>query len=338
MTLTIEHDSNNIFTITNNFSKCNKKTVLKWGKPHSHEILISIVIPVYRNFDGFKKALSSAINQTYDKLYSIIIVDNNYCGDLDKVNEYEKYIQLLNSNKIIYFKNEENIGPVNNFNSAILNSNSEYVVMCHEDDELTENCLSTLLNFKQKNEITNELILSPNILIDSRKNKKNTNHSKRIFFQRKIEKIRLFDFFLDSLSNGCGCLINRKAFIEIGGFNPDYYPSPDYALLSLYAYRYGAFRINNSNTYKYNISDQNDSNNVFYKCLECDIFFRKCMKSKICLPDTLLDIIIKSNHACHMETTELLWTGNIIHKASLTKKIIMFTIRATNKFVHLLFK
>jgi hypothetical protein len=44
--------------------------------------------------------------------------------------------------------------------------------------------------------------------------------------------------------NGCGALLCRDAIIQLGGWNPDYYPASDRILFMLYANKFGLYRIN----------------------------------------------------------------------------------------------
>lgn len=322
-----------LFEIINNFDKCHVKSILKWGSPAREKKNVSILIPVYKNFEFFKRALASAINQSYDGDYSIIIEDNNYDGDLNNVNMYEKYIREVNLKKISYFKNAENVGPINNYNLAIQNSNSEYFVICHEDDELSEDCLESLITFQKEFQITTGLILPYNIFINSSSEIINAPLRQR----RKFFRLRLWDFFLSSPSNGAGCLINRDAIYKIGGFNPDYYPSADYGMLSLYVHKYGGYRLNNRAYYKYRFSDKNASIKLFYTCIERDEFYRNCMKKKIAIPNFILNRIIRANKSCHTERTERLWLHEVIHPASFAEKLVMVIVVKISNLIHKVF-
>ncbi|MBP5768282.1 MAG: glycosyltransferase family 2 protein [Fibrobacter sp.] len=326
-----------LFEIKDNIFSAPYKSILKCGIPSEESIEVSISIPVYNSFNYFVRALNSAIHQTYKEKYSIIVVDNNFEEDLNVVNKYEQFIIGLNCDKILYYKNEKNMGPIYNFNQAAYLSNSEYFVMCHEDDELSEDCLEKLIEFKNKHSVSNELILTSNTIIDEKSQIKNSIFNKKSpLCKGNIRKLHLWDFFLSSPSNGCGCLINRRAFVEIGGYNPDYRPSADYAMLSLYVYKYGGFLICNENLYRYRITNQNASNKVFYTCIERDEFYRNCMKRKIRIPNFILDRIIKANKACHTEFAEKIWLGNILHPAPLKEKIIMEIISKLNNLRHII--
>lgn len=309
------------------------KSILKWGVSSDGVVDVSISIPVFHSFDFFKKALSSAINQTYKGKFFIVVVDNNYEDDVDFVNQFEKYIVDLNCDKILYFKNEKNMGPIHNFNRAAFLTNSEYFVMCHEDDELSDDCLEKLMAFKNFHSICKELVLTPNTIIDEKSQIKF-----RSSWKGSYQKLRLWDFFLSSPSNGCGCLINRKAFIEIGGYNPDYRPSADYGMLSLYVYKYGGYFICDKSLYRYRITNQNASNKVFYTCIERDEFYRNCMKKNLWVPNFILNAIIKANKKCHTEQSEQLWLHKVIHTASFGDKMIMKIARKANGLIHKVFR
>lgn len=67
--------------------------------------LVSIIIPTYRREKDVIKAVESAINQTY-KNKEIIVVDDNVvkCEEINKTEEALK--EYIESNKIIYVKND----------------------------------------------------------------------------------------------------------------------------------------------------------------------------------------------------------------------------------------
>lgn len=327
-----------LFEIKDCISSAPYKSVLKWGSLPEEPVEVSISIPVYHSFEYFKKALNSAVNQTYKEKYFIVVVDNNYEDDVDYVNQFEQFLINLNSDKILYYKNEKNMGPAHNFNRAAYLTNSKYFVMCHEDDELCEDCLEKLMDFKNKHFVSCELILTPNTIIDESSSIKKTISTNNRLWTRNYYKLRLWDFFLSSPSNGCGCLINRNAFLEIGGYNPDYRPSADYGMLSLYVYKFGGFLIKNRSLYKYRVTNQNASNNVFYTCIERDEFYRNCMKEKIWIPNAILNLIIKANKKCHTEWSEQFWLHNVIHPASFMDKKIMKIVQKMNGLMHKIFR
>ena len=320
-----------IFEIQDNIGDIQNKTVLKFGNSQNESKAISIIIPVYNRFECFKRAIHSALSQKCSISYSIIVTDNNYENNIDNINAYEKYIKSLNSDIVLYYKNKENIGAANNFNLGPRICKSEYFVMCHEDDELPENCLDELWKFKKTHNVKKQLVLPYNQMIEGDSIVKSPQI--RTKFKRLYNHMNMIDWFLSTPTNGCGCLINRQAFLELGGYNPEYNPSGDYALFTLYTYIFGAFRLKKC-LYIYHVSSENDSNKVFYTCIERDEFFRNCIKEKIPLPNFILNRIIKANKKRHTEIAEKIWLKKIIHPAPKIDKIIMKIADRMNRVLH----
>ena len=84
--------------------------------------LISIVIPVFNREDLISDCIISCLNQTYSN-FEIIVFDNN---------SSDKTYQIAHSfsekhNNIRVFKQEQNVGPVINWLSAIEAAKGEYL-------------------------------------------------------------------------------------------------------------------------------------------------------------------------------------------------------------------
>lgn len=99
--------------------------------------LISIVIPVYNRVQMIGKALESAINQTYKNI-EIIIVDNcSTDGTWELLNCYSK-----NESRLRIFQNEENIGPVRNWEKGFCEAKGEFLKILWSDDWMDKNFIS----------------------------------------------------------------------------------------------------------------------------------------------------------------------------------------------------
>ena len=112
--------------------------------------LITIGIPVFNGDKLLKRRMESILNQTY-KNFEIIISDN---ASTDKTSELSKEF-LKNGENIRYYRQEENIGYVNNFNYLIKEATGKYFVIAAVDD-IWE------LDFLEKN--VNVLELNKNIV------------------------------------------------------------------------------------------------------------------------------------------------------------------------------
>ena len=102
---------------------------------------ISIVIPVYNRDDFIEDCIKSALDQSYGN-YEIIIVDN--CSN-DKTWEIIKTYEKT-SNLIRAFRNDHNIGPVQNWKLGISYAKGEYIKIMFSDDLLFRNCLKSMMD------------------------------------------------------------------------------------------------------------------------------------------------------------------------------------------------
>lgn len=95
--------------------------------------LVSIVIPVYNRENIISDAIRSAMSQTYENI-EIIIVDNNSTDNTWKV--LQEYAKL--DNRIKIFQNNENIGPVLNWNECFKKARGEYIKIQWSDDWMND--------------------------------------------------------------------------------------------------------------------------------------------------------------------------------------------------------
>ena len=93
--------------------------------------LISIIIPTHNRKELFKKALESAINQTYKNL-EIIVADNHSTDGTEEL--CREYAQ--NDERIKYFRHESNLGMTKNCDFAHKQVQGEYFVALCDDDFL----------------------------------------------------------------------------------------------------------------------------------------------------------------------------------------------------------
>lgn len=314
----------NIFNKTNCFKINEKvKSILLFGKYEDvPNPVISIIMPVYKRPDTFKKSLDSALKQDFDQPYEIVVVDN-YDGEGESPNL--KVVINSGDTKIMYYHNEKNLGMLGNWNRGIEMSRAEFITFCHDDDILLPSCLSRLMGLQKK--VGRKCILSVMNEIDDNDNiisRYDYPHNKWWFIkERDYINYTLYDQFLGSQGFGVGCLFNRKCMLELGGYNNQFYPSADYALHSAYTYYYGCI-LNKIPTFNYRIA-VNESLNQYKKFIEVDKFFRQCMAPKINLPNYILKLIIEAKYNISKIQLAIKWGGeknNIIKEIKITDKII----------------
>jgi len=106
--------------------------------------LVSILIPVYNREKLVKRAIESAINQTYENI-EVIAVDNK---STDRTYEILKEYARKYPNVKVY-QNKENIGPVRNWKKCLEYSSGKFVKILFSDDWIdetfVEKCMEILL-------------------------------------------------------------------------------------------------------------------------------------------------------------------------------------------------
>lgn len=103
--------------------------------------LVSVGIPTYNRADGYlKKAIQSALNQTYPNL-EIIVSDNCSSDDTGTV------VKAFDDSRIRYHRHNVNIGPNNNFNFCLDQAQGAYFLLLHDDDlidpDFVKDCMET---------------------------------------------------------------------------------------------------------------------------------------------------------------------------------------------------
>ena len=110
-------------------------------------MLVSILLPTYNRLDMLKKALNSAINQTYKDIE--ILVGDNCSQDGTEAYMLE---EAKKDSRIKYHRWEENIGAYNNTARLITKIKGEYFVFLNDDDWLDLNYVEECVKFINKNE------------------------------------------------------------------------------------------------------------------------------------------------------------------------------------------
>ncbi len=283
------------------------KSKLLYKHPdHKDNPEISVIMPIYNNPGMFKKALGSAIDQNTRINYDIVVVDNRpYDGTPD---EEQLFIEGLNDPKVIYYRNEDNIGMIGNWNRGIELSDAPYVTYCHNDDLLTDICIERLSQLRDR--YGDRVIMSEYNIIDDKDNyilKIDPDGKKGIFKKKKDFEYKKFDIFLNSAGFGVGCLFKREHLLSLGGFNEEYYPSADYALFAKYVFEYGGI-YNCIPTFCYRKA-VNESNTAYVNFAERDVFFRECMLEHMIIPKSIGRMIIDANYHYSKELHKVVWGG-----------------------------
>lgn len=106
---------------------------------------ITIIMPVYNGEKYLKKAIDSILCQTYKNFILCIIND----GSTDYS---EEIILKYDDERILYLKNERNLGIVKTLNKGLSFANTKYIARMDSDDICDERRLELQLNEFEKDE------------------------------------------------------------------------------------------------------------------------------------------------------------------------------------------
>jgi len=169
------------------------------------EPLISVGIPTYNRPEGLRKTLQGVTSQTYRNL-EIIISDNDSKNDLvqEVVSDFQK-----NDNRIVFYKQNNGIGIVNNFMFVLENSTGEYFIWAADDDQWQgDDFLKKLMNHSKSN-----LLVFPDAVILNGEGKLEHPLNAYELCVNEVDYTRVF------CSNGIGHpfygLYNRKMLADL---------------------------------------------------------------------------------------------------------------------------
>ena len=230
-----------LFKYIDNFNKYKQvESVLTYGEKESiKDPYITIAIPTYKRNSLLKEAIDSALNQiNSDCEFEVIVVDNEVKIGVET--ETEKLIKSYSDKRLLYYKNEENIGMFGNWNRCIELSRGKWIAFLHDDDLLKADyiCKITHLIARKRN-IGAILASFETIGVHHKKQKQELNNLKQVLKQlflkigkTKLMRIRTIDSQIsDSNMYGaptCGSIFNREYAIKEGGFNEEFFPSADW--------------------------------------------------------------------------------------------------------------
>lgn len=113
--------------------------------------LVSIIIPIYKVELYIEKCLLSVLNQTYQNI-EIILIDD--CGQDNSLAIAEQTAKNhANGYKVRILKQDYNQGPSIARNRGIESANGKYIYFLDSDDEITIDCIETLISSCENDEM-----------------------------------------------------------------------------------------------------------------------------------------------------------------------------------------
>ncbi|MCR8643565.1 glycosyltransferase family 2 protein [Paenibacillus sp. N1-5-1-14] len=191
--------------------------------------LISIVIPTFNRQRELGELLESIVRQRYTPLEVIIVND---CGDsIEWVNSLypELHIQIMNM--------DHNVQHVRARNEGVLLAQGEYILLCDDDDLLTDGHIDRMLKALEGGY---DLAYSDVEIVHYVQGKKARMPVTRQLFayDDNLTAMRQFSTFVPS-----GCLYRKAIHQEIGGFDAAVYHYWDWDFYLRVAAKFSVVRV-----------------------------------------------------------------------------------------------
>ena len=191
--------------------------------------LVSIIVPVYNNFNYTYQCLSAILNNSMNIKYEILIADDN---STDKTQIIKKIIKNV---KIIY--NKENKGFIKNCNNASKFANGKYLLFLNNDTSVKENWLSSLVELMEQNEfigLTGSKLIYPDGRLQEAGGIVWCDGSAANYGWGSDPELPEFNYIKDvDYISGASILIRHELWNKLGGFDeqflPAYYEDTDLA-------------------------------------------------------------------------------------------------------------
>lgn len=228
---------------------------------------VSIIIPVYNGSNYLKKAIESAIKQTYKNIEILIIND----GSTD--NGKTEKIAKSYGNKIKYYK-KNNGGVASALNYGIKKSTGDYISWLSHDDLYESNKIEEEMDLIEKMENKNSIIFSDYEYIDE-----NDKILENINISEKIVSVDKYFVFYKRLISGISLLIPKTKLVETGLFNIEKKYTQDYDMW----YRLiktTDFYYLNKNLVKVRLHSQQSSNTCEGVLNESENFWKKIIEQE----------------------------------------------------------
>lgn len=221
------------FKYIDNFAKIAHVVSMPIKKAVLESPLVTIAIPTYKRADLLKEAIDSALNQDYEGIYEVMVVDNNPQRGDETEQLMCSYSEYAN---ISYYKNSENVGMFGNWNRLYELAQGKWVAMLHDDDMLCRDYLRKM---------TSLLDEECGMIACKYRKLQNGIMGKPKHVSSFVSSIALIDFaWGNCIGAPVGVLMNRNKVLDLGGFDDSYYPASDYYFFVKMAKEYPTYMVN----------------------------------------------------------------------------------------------
>lgn len=239
-----------LFRPVDNFQRhSDVRSVLVYGQKDSvPNPYLTIAIPTYARPALLREAIDSALNQAQANCeYEVIVVDNEPSAG----SETERLVKSYVDERLLYYRNDENIGMFGNLNRCIELARGKWVALLHDDDTLVPNYIRSIRRIIARRSDIAAVSMRYRTLLEGQEQRTNRSSIKERVEQyarshSRIVRLTTTDCHLLGTnifgSPTCGTLFRRDYAIEAGGFNEDLFPSSDWFFMYQLSRKYKVYK------------------------------------------------------------------------------------------------
>lgn len=176
-------------------------------------IKVSIIIPVYNVSEYIHHSIRSVMAQTFTDIECIIVDDG--CTD-DSITKCEQWIREYEGPiKFIIFHHEQNRGVSAARNTGIHQATGEWIFFLDSDDEITPNCIESLLKVGEEDEAIEMVHGSTRTCPTPKKDPRDLSWQQLPPSMNDSEMIKYWFFHKQKMrSSSCNKLLRRSFIVE----------------------------------------------------------------------------------------------------------------------------
>ena len=203
---------------------------------------LTVIIPVYDHpFQLMKRAIDSVLNQYCNYQVQILVIDDY--AHREEMSLFEEYLRKINDKRIVYYKNDHNLGVFGNWNRGIELAQSKWITILHTDDFYKDNFLQTMKNIVDDHPEIDQLACNYRLINLLSEGNDISSEFHGYSGEAKVFKVSYLDYMYEMFTSVKGAFYKRDALIDIGGFRSqgDGLGLDDYPLMMRFAYYYNTY-------------------------------------------------------------------------------------------------
>ena len=207
-------------------------------------MLVSVIIPCYRNSATLGRAIKSVVSQTYGAIEIIVVNDNSpETTDIDRcLSEFPFVVKVVNP---------INLGPSASRNIGISLARGELIAFLDADDEYVPEKIARQVE-----------VIKPGMIVTCGFTRVYPDRQERVHagVDRLISKSS--SIFLRNSLNGAGLMATKDQLLNIGGYDESLGSCEDFDLYLRFLHEGTQIKVIGSSLYRYHFSPLGLSNNL----------------------------------------------------------------------------